>query len=59
MALTRKYDSARSSAADDVSPSRMIELRMPVAPSDWTSKSGSEVVLLKQQASLSQAGALK
>jgi hypothetical protein len=46
MALTRKYDFARSTVSLDASR----ESRMPVDCRDWTRRRGREVVLLKARA---------
>jgi hypothetical protein len=58
MALIKKYDSARLTAESASSPSLRIDVKMPVALSDWMSNSGKLVVLLKANAGVAQLGSL-
>ncbi len=56
IALTRKNDSARLIAFDVVSPLMRRRSRIPVASRDCTSRSGNDVVLLKDIAGVTQDG---
>jgi hypothetical protein len=58
MALIKKYDWARLTASDVLSPSLRIESRILVASNDWMSKRGKLVVLLKARAGPVQLGSL-
>jgi hypothetical protein len=55
MALTRKYDLARSTTSEELS--RLD--RIPAASRDWTRRRGRLVVLLKAKAGVTHDGSLK
>lgn len=56
IAQTKKYDFARSIAADVVSSQMIRRSRMPVASREWNEEKWEEVVLLKDIAGVTQAG---
>jgi len=55
IALTRKYDLARSMTSDD--ESKLV--KMPAASRDWISSKGRLVVLLNAKAGVTHDGSLK